>query len=170
MALDWTLDELMPAERPLLERLLQLYLYDFSEFDHDQVDADGRYTYFDAELPDFLSKPEYRFLLVRVDGQPAGFALIRREAGTGGGSAHHYLYEFFIMRAFRRRGLGREVAFALFDRYPGRWEVGEIAANAPAVAFWRRVIGDYTGGHYRERQTDTPGSIQSFTTRKRDQS
>jgi predicted acetyltransferase len=37
-----------------------------------------------------------------------------------------------------------------FDAFRGRWEVGEMRQNLAAQAFWRKVIGDYTGGAYAE--------------------
>ena len=42
----------------------------------------------------------------------------------------------------------------VFARFAGEWRVNEARRNAPAVAFWRRVIAAYTGGAYTERQVD----------------
>ena len=42
----------------------------------------------------------------------------------------------------------------VWDRFPGRWQVREIAANTPAHAFWREIIGRYTGGRFEELQWD----------------
>ncbi len=58
------------------------------------------------------------------------------------------------MQKYRRRGVGEYVATRLFDMFPGTWEVGEIASNVNAQAFWRKVIGRYKGGQYQEW---TPG-------------
>ena len=71
--------------------------------------------------------------------------------------------EFFVMSKYRRRGVGSEAARFAFDRFPGRWEVREMAANTPAQAFWRRVIGDYTGDNFTERRLDDGAWLmQSF--------
>ena len=40
---------------------------------------------------------------------------------------------------------------------PGRWEVGQMPRNTPAQAFWRRVIGEYTGGRFVEHTLDEAG-------------
>jgi predicted acetyltransferase len=61
--------------------------------------------------------------------------------------------------------VGRAAAVALFNRFPGRWEVAQLEANTAAQAFWRRVIGDYTGGDYTERWVDDDehrGPAQTF--------
>jgi predicted acetyltransferase len=81
------------------------------------------------------------------DLQPAGFAVVVREAG----SADFRMTEFFIARSRRRRGLGRGAARLILDRFAGRWEIAEDAANREAVAFWRNVLAAYTRGDYRER-------------------
>jgi predicted acetyltransferase len=48
--------------------------------------------------------------------------------------------EFFVMRKYRRGGVGVIAARAVFARFPGEWQVRELAANAGAVAFWRKAI------------------------------
>lgn len=85
--------------------------------------------------------------LIQVDGHPAGFALIK---STIDAPPTFDMGEFFIARQYRRQGFGKRVALALFDRFPGTWEVRELPANNPAQAFWRRIISDYTGGAFDE--------------------
>jgi len=79
--------------------------------------------------------------------------------------------EFFIMRNYRRRGVGAMVALHIFDMFPGKWEVQETANNRAAHAFWRKVIGDYTQGAYKEvflRQVGWYGPVQTFTSPARE--
>ncbi len=126
--------EVIPAraeQRAVLWRLLQLYLHDFSEIDGRAVDERGEFEYrwFDDYWTDAGRSP----LLVRFDGEWAGFALIRR-------GVPNQMAEFFIMRKHRRSGIGRRAAAECFDRFPGRWLVHQIPGNAEATAFWRAVI------------------------------
>lgn len=58
--------------------------------------------------------------------------------------------EFFVLRRLRGQGVGRRAVFALFERFRGRWEISELIRNAPAIAFWRRVIGEYGVGRHDE--------------------
>jgi len=67
-----------------------------------------------------------------------------------GSEERRFLGAFFVARAYRRRGVGAVAAHQIFDRFPGRWQVLQIRANPAAQAFWRRVIGDYTGGRYSD--------------------
>ena len=85
--------------------------------------------------------------LIRVDGRPAGFALVRRLSET---PAIYDMGEFFVGRQQRRHGIGRRVATALFDRFAGHWEVREMPSNLTAQAFWRRIIADYTKGAFTD--------------------
>lgn len=71
--------------------------------------------------------------------------------------------EFFVLRAWRGRGIGRRAVLALFDRFRGKWEISELPRNAPAIRFWRRVIGGYRDGRYTE-SSDASGVRQVVDT------
>jgi predicted acetyltransferase len=144
----WTLRSLEESERALLERLAQFYSYDFSEVDGDNVDDAGLYHGYD--LTNYGREPGNQAWIARVDGKPAGFALIDLTSTFPGKAHMHALEDFHVMRAYRRRGLGEWMAVSLFDQFPGRWLVGQIAPNVAAQQFWRRLIGRYTGGRFSE--------------------
>ena len=136
-------------DKPVLRQLLQLYQYDFSEFDNADTEDDGsyRYPYFD----DYWIEPERHPLLFRVDGKWAGFAFVR--AGSP-----HDMAEFFVMRKYRRSGVGTTLAREVFARFPGEWQVRQMTSNPTATAFWRRAIPvDF------EEDTLDHGPVQRFT-------
>ena len=118
-------------EKPVVAQLLELYAHDFSEFDGGDVGDDGRFGFrnFDA----YWTDPDRHPFLVRVDGHLAGFALVRS------GSPHD-MAEFFVMRKYRRGGVGIEVARAVFAKFPGEWQVRQLVANTGATVFWRTAI------------------------------
>jgi predicted acetyltransferase len=95
-------------------------------------------------------------LLILSGGQPAGFALVARpwQPVAAPQSPVHEMAEFFIRAPHRRRGVGAEAAALIFRRFGGDWRVSEARRNTPAVAFWRRVIGSFTGGVFTERMVD----------------
>lgn len=86
--------------------------------------------------------------LIRADGVPAGFVFVNAGPHFLPEGVDYDVQDFFITAKFRRRGVGRLAALAVFERYRGRWEVVQLAANAPAIAFWNQVVGEYTGGNY----------------------
>src|SRR5580692_1320552 len=135
-------------ERVLLENLAQFYSYDFSEVLEMYVGEDGRFG--DVDLtPYWVDEWRHPFLL-RVDDKLSGFALISERSKITGKSGVFDMTEFFVLRRFRRHGVGRAAAFAAFDRFEGPWEVRQRDANPDATAFWRRAIGEYTRGKYEE--------------------
>ena len=163
--LNWTLEPMKESERTLLERLLQLYYYDFSEFDPDDVDESGLFGI--GGLERYGRETGHDAWLVRVDGKPAGFVLVDERSPLPDGGDRHYIHEFHVLRAYRRKGIGTAVACAVFDRYPGGWQIEQIGPNTDAQAFWRRAIERYTGGRYTERTIEGrrfPLVIQEFDT------
>lgn len=146
-------------EHDVLAALLQLYVYDFSEMLGLDVGDDGRY-----HAPPIEGRDAF---LVRVDGKLAGFALVLGKSRLTGEEGVHDVAEFFVLQRYRRTGVGEKAARWLFDRYPGPWEVRQKAENARAIAFWRRVIDRYTGGHFDEEALDDErwrGPVQRFDT------
>lgn len=146
------------GERDVLAQLLQLYQHDLAEAEGWRLDPDGRYTHFD--LDSYLAHPAARPFLCRVDGELAGFALLLVR------DAEREVYEFFVVRKFRRRGVGEQVALELFRRLPGQWRIRQSAANPSGRAFWRAVLGRYVGD-FEERvfeEQHYPRSEQRFAT------
>jgi predicted acetyltransferase len=153
--------EATPADKTALGNLLELYQYDFTEYTDEDVGSDGRfgYRYLDA----WFSEPPRHPFLIRADAHHAGFVLVRRTPSALGDGDVTDMAEFFVMRKYRRHGVGAQTARRAFDRFPGRWEVREMAANTPAQAFWRHVIGEYTNGAFTERSLeDNRWLMQSF--------
>jgi len=164
-AAPWTLAELTPREQPLLRRLFELYLYDFSEMEHADLDDEGWFAPNAGPwLARYWTQPDKTALLLRVDGKPAGFALLDERSPIADAADRRYVAAFFVLRAYRRRGLGAAMAHEIFRRVPGRWQVLEVRANPRAQAFWRRVIGEATGGAYGERWVSDRELVQEFET------
>lgn len=138
--------ELIPATRDqegTLANLLELYAYDFSEFVHLPIGPDGRFHY--PELSRYW-REETRFpFLVKVQGHLAGLVLVSRGSRISGHPLVWDMAEFFVMRGYRRQGVGATLALEVFRRFPGAWEVRVRESNAPALAFWTATIDAYTG-------------------------
>jgi predicted acetyltransferase len=152
------------AERPALDNLMQLYIYDWSDLRPLDVGDDGRFPDYplDAYWEDAGGHP----LLLRVDGRLAGFALVSERSRLTGAPGVFDMAEFFVMRRFRRKGVGLAAASAAFDRFKGPWEIRQHDENTAATAFWRSAIDRYTGGSYREVRWDDrawTGPVQMFS-------
>jgi predicted acetyltransferase len=124
-------------QMPIVDNLIQLYAHDFSEFQNIELDTDGRFQY--TPLPLYWTDPNRHPFLVKVDGKPAGFVLVKQEAGVWD------MAEFFVVRACRRHGVGTAIAHDVWQRFPGPWEVRVMQANQAAIPFWERAISEFTG-------------------------
>lgn len=140
-------------EATILDQLMQSYLAEFATFESVETDASGRYVY--PFLSHYWEDPNRYPFLIRVDGDIAGFALVRFEVDVGTGREALDLAEFFVLPAFRRNRVGTAAARHLFDLFPGRWHVRVLKSNKNAQPFWRRVISEYTGQNYNEQAPGT---------------
>lgn len=137
------------SERPALENLLQFYIHDFSELFAGtlrcDVESDGRYRS-DIPLANWWSLVDHLPLLLRVNDKLAGFVLLNATAHSGA-AVDRNIAEFFVVRKYRRRGMGRVAAHTLFNRYPGRWEAAVMRANTNALHFWEQTISSHPRVH-----------------------
>lgn len=143
-------------QKPVLRQLLELYNYDFSEYDDADVSEHGWYGY---KYLDHYWTEESRhpfFIRVAADrgaanggaGKLAGFVLLNQYCYVQQEPGARSIAEFFVMRKYRRRGVGQRAAVQAFDRFPGPWEVLQHGKNRPSYLFWEKVIGAYTDGQY----------------------
>ena len=132
------------ADKPVLERLLQLYRYDMAPYRGYELDEHGTIPY--RYLDHYFLHADREACFVRHDGNLAGFTMTRALEG-----GERDVAEFFVVRHHRRCGVGACAAGAMFRRHPGDWVLTVDAANAPAAAFWPVVaasvaVGDVTSG------------------------
>ncbi len=131
-----------PSQRETLANLVQLYIHDFSEFLSAQrklaVEEDGRFADL-LKLDDYWREADRSVWFIRAGGQLAGFALLNRHSHCNR-RLDFNMGEFFVMRTFRRDGIGARAAIDLIRMHPGQWEIAVSARNPPALAFWPRVV------------------------------
>lgn len=138
------------ADKLALQNMMQLYIYDFTEqwiglsdreigrnaaFAH--LNADGRFP--DYPLDAYWIEDGRIPLLIKVDGRLAGFALLNKHPHSSL-EVDHNMAEFFVVRRYRRSGVGTKAAHTIFSAYPGQWEVAIARRNVGALVFWRNAI------------------------------
>jgi len=154
------------TDRIKLDNLMQFYIYDFSEF--LPIDMDEKASFKEGILDGYFADPDKVPFLVLVDGRIAGFALVGAEIVLERNQGGRCIKEFFIVKRYRRQGVGNKAATVIFSMYPGKWEVRVVRTNLPAKVFWERVISEYSEDRYNcEERNDEMwrGSIFSFQAR-----
>lgn len=119
-----------------VSNLMQLYLYDMAEYTGWACREDGIYSG-DEWLDSYWREPGKHAFVLRDDQEWAGFVMVRGNHDEN--DLDYSVAEFFILRKFRRQGIGQRIAAELFDRFPGRWMVEVFIDNTPAVAFWKQA-------------------------------
>lgn len=151
--------EVKPEQKQILQRLLELYVYDFTEYMDFDLNEEGLYTY---PLDDYFNKSGYYAYFIISKAVFCGFALIKKQLNN---DCREYFTvgEYFVLKKYRRLGIGKEVANRLFEQFPGHWLIYQSEKNIPAQTFWKKVISEYTNGNLIEYVVDGK-AIQEFDT------
>jgi predicted acetyltransferase len=148
----------------VLGNLGQLYRHDLSEAYGHLPNDDG--TFNDRPLDLFLAgaDPEHRTWLITVAGRIGGFVMTT--PADGGGTS---IAGFFVVRALRRTGVGREAALQTIALFPGCWSIGFQRYNPGAERFWSGVATQVVGDRWEIHdgpipETRPPDTFITFTT------
>ena len=145
--------------KQVISNLMQLYMYDFSEYTGSDVEANGLFVSYPG-FEDYWSEENQRFpYIIRNEEIYIGFVFVRKIETPE--KSYFSVAEFFIMRKYRRKGFGRMVAKEIFNLHRGLWEVYQMEANKPAQVFWKAIIAEYTKGLFTER-IENKRTIQQF--------
>lgn len=147
--------KLIPASKSdfsIVYNLARFYSYDISEFFGDEsgweMEEDGLYGVGIDYQKYFEDKNAFPFL-IRYREELAGFAIIDKDSIDP--SADFNMAQFFILRTYKRKGLGRYSAFQCFKKFKGTWEVHVFPQNTAAYKFWRSIITEFTNNNFSER-------------------
>jgi predicted acetyltransferase len=139
---------------PVIQNMARFYAYDLSK-------SCGFYELFDWSFPENglyegldVSKywePNCYPFIIRVDNELAGFALINKTGSVP--EVDWNMGEFFIVGKYQGKGIGKQVAFALFNKFHGQWEVRQMPPNLPAIKFWKKIVAEYSQNQFTETTT-----------------
>jgi predicted acetyltransferase len=138
------------ADHATIQNMARFYVYDMSRHCGEEsgweLPENGLYECFDLGRY-FHEKDRFAFL-IRVHEELAGFALVNK-VGTSS-EVDWNIGEFFILAKFQRKGIAKTMAFQIFDRFDGVWEVAQMPKNLPAIRFWKKVVNEYSVGQFKE--------------------
>lgn len=124
----------------ILENLMTVYLHDLSGFADDlKVNKCGKFEYEGLEL--YFTKEELKPYLIYLKDDIVGFVLLNTGKYVPQ-DIDFSIHEFFILKGFRRRGIGAIATKKLFDSYRGKYRIDQLANNKPVINFWKNVYKD----------------------------
>ncbi|EKD70248.1 MAG: hypothetical protein ACD_46C00587G0002 [uncultured bacterium] len=136
---------------PIIQNLARFYAYDISEhYGHEigwEIEDDGLYCVGIDYRKYWETKDCFPFL-IRYKNELAGFAIIDKIGSDK--TIDFNMAQFFVLRTYKRKGIGKYIAYQCFNKFPGVWEVMVMPRNERAYRFWRKIIGEYTHHRYIE--------------------
>lgn len=150
-----SIEPILIEQKSVFVHMMELYNYDFSEFSDDDINEYGYFGY--PRIDDYWNEEGRYPFFIRVDEKLAGLVLVRSCCEYNNLSDPHNIAEFFVMKKYRHKGVGKVASMKIFDMFHGGWEISQWANNLPAQKFWKQVISEYTNEKYN-----------TFTTKEKD--
>ena len=91
--------------KEVLQNLYQLYHYDFSLFTEEDINSVGLY---EINLEHYWEDPRWNPFFIYDAGKIVGFLVILLENYDVDPDPTHVIYDFMVLKKFRRNGLGRK--------------------------------------------------------------
>ncbi|SDO69723.1 GNAT family N-acetyltransferase [Pseudomonas jinjuensis] len=129
-----------PEHIGLIRNLYQFYAYESSDWEQEDVEIDGRFYIHEEHLARYWQEPHWSASLILVDGFIAGFLLVERSELPGIDALE--LADLFVLKKYRRRGIGRAVARQTLLGGESDWLVRFYRQDETALAFWRAVLDE----------------------------
>lgn len=145
-----------------IEKLMQFYLYDFSEWIPLSFDDEGKF--FIRPKDEYWAHAGTHAFFIEINGETAGFATVDTDVVDA--DTNFSIGYFFVSRRFRGTGSGAKAAELLLQRFPGKWQIFHVNANAVARTFWEKMIRRLSPADMSKRTQDIDGydcTLYKFT-------
>ena len=142
--MNYEIVEVAEKDKDKLEKLLQFALYDSSQYIDNDINENCifEYKWFDKYFTD-KNRNAY---LIKNNNNYLGMVMVNEylKFNTNG----KCIAEFLILPKYRRNHIGKKVAYDIFEKFKGDWEVQPMENNPIAYSFWKNIIREYTSGNY----------------------
>ena len=144
---------LIPAsltDYPIIQNMGRFYVYDMSKYMGSEagweIPEDGLYECRDFKK--YWLDPQAFPYLIRYGKELAGFAIVDKKGSDN--QVDFNMAQFFILRKFKGKSVGKQVAYHCFNQYQGVWEIMVLPGNTGAYQFWKKIITQYTQNNFTE--------------------
>ncbi len=125
-------------------RLLQYALYDGSQYIDNSLNSNClfEYNWFD----NYFTDSDRDAYFIKDKDKYIGMVFVNENLKFN--RAGKCIAEFLILPRYRRNHIGKKVAYDIFNKFKGDWEVQPMENNPIAYSFWKNIIKEYTSGNY----------------------
>jgi predicted acetyltransferase len=153
--------QIIPAtieDKPVIKNLGILYAYDMSKscgfLPGWQLPETGIYAEGFTHLDNYWEEEGRYPFLIRINNELAGFVLVNKYGAHD--KVDWNMAEFFIQGKFQGKGIASKVAYEIFQKFPGLWNVMVIPDNKPAHKFWSKALKGFTDLSESVQKIDAP--------------
>ena len=114
-----------------------------------------------SDLDQYWELEDHHPFLVYVDKKCIGFALVNKKTKLLSGA--YAFKEYFLLKRYRGKGIGKAAALDILARFPGEWEMSELEKDTALIHFWRNFIRECVNDNYSEQYLNGR-YIQTFST------
>lgn len=154
--------KLLPAgidEYPVIQNMASYYSYDLSEYMGWALKNDGTQSTGMDYIKYWKAENTFPFI-IKYQDELMGFVIVDKDVSNL--SNDFNIAQFFILRKFKSKGVGRHIAFQCFNKFCGNWEVFVMPGNEGAYRFWRKIIKKYTDNQFKECTRTAGHSIRNI--------
>lgn len=140
------LDKVDISKKDILYRLLEYSLFEESLNDGNEMNDQAifEYKYFDSYFTD--DDRDAFFIREKQTDKLLGFVMINQYVQKVDNG--HSIAEYMVIPKYRKKHIGKMVAFECFNMYEGNWEVSPSFGSDSAYQFWNKVITEYTDNKF----------------------
>ena len=136
--------EVTKEEKDKLYKLLQYALYDGSNYIDNELNDECTFKY--DWFENYFTDKDRTAYFIKSNGKYIGMVMVNENLKFN--KTGKCISEFFIMPKYRRNHIGKRVAFDIFEKFKGDWEVQPMENNKIAYSFWKSIISEYTNNNY----------------------
>ena len=142
--MNYEMIDVKQQEKEKLYKLLQYALYDGSQYIDNDVNEKCifEYRWFD----NYFTDEDRSAYFIKSGKTYVGMVMVNENLKFNKNGK--CIAEFLIMPRFRRNHIGKRVAYEIFEKFRGNWEVQPLQNNPIAYSFWKNIISEYTNGNY----------------------
>ena len=159
--MDYQIVNVKEKDKEKLYRLLQYALYDGSQYVDNDINEECAFEY--RWFNNYFSDEDRNAYFIKKDNNYLGMVLVNENVKFN--KSGKCVAEFLILPKYRRNHIGKKVAYEIFDKFIGDWEVHPMEHNSGAYSFWKNIITEYTNGNYTIKKEGTE-DVFVFNNRK----